>query len=69
MFFFVSAQAKPGFSSVHNIDAKRKKMNKKLLNVCKAVACVSALMGLICSVASRNWLSASVNLCTFVAAV
>lgn len=44
-------------------------MNKKILNVCKAVACVSALVGLVCSVASRNWLSASVNLCTLVAVV
>jgi len=44
-------------------------MNKKILNVCKAVACVSALAGLVCSVASRNWLSASVNLCTLVAVI
>lgn len=44
-------------------------MNKKILNVCKAVACVSALVGLVCSVASKNWLSASVNLCTLVAVV
>ena len=44
-------------------------MNKKLLNVCKAVACVSAFIGLICSIASKNWLSASVNLCTLIAVV
>lgn len=44
-------------------------MNKKLLNVCKAVACVSALVGLVCSVVSKNWLSASVNLCTLIAVV
>lgn len=44
-------------------------MNKKILNVCKAVACVSALVGLVCSVGSRDWLSASVNLCTLVAVV
>lgn len=44
-------------------------MNKKLLNVCRAVACVSALVGLVRSVASGNRLSASVNLCTLVAVV
>lgn len=44
-------------------------MNENLLNVCKAVACVSALAGLVRSVVSRNWLSASVNLCTLVAVV
>lgn len=44
-------------------------MNKKLLNVCKAVACVSAIVGFVCSVTSGNWLSALVNLCTFVAVV
>ena len=62
-------QAKTLLLLTHNIDARRKKMNKKLLNICKAVACVSALIGLICSIASKNWLSASVNLCTLIAVV